>query len=193
MMLQGSLGQQSVTQKSQLQKQPLYSLNFREEVSDNSERRNFEVEFDGENGLVKASRGKNDTASLPYLLPYQDPLGLLYQVRQLGAQDERVRVPMLGKEVLIERLGKTKLETPLGERSVQAYSLLPGDSRVYVDSREPHHIVKLTQRAGGQLLDALLVKISTEAAMPEDEEPRGKRNRKRKRRRRGGRRNKGNN
>lgn len=191
MMLQGSLGQHTVTQTSVLHRQALFSLRFQEELASTNEKRNYKVEFDRDSGLVKASRGANDTAEVPYMRAYQDPLGLLYQIRRLGEETEALRVPMLGKDVVVERRGEMNVDTVLGERKAWVYSLHPGGSYLYVDTAAPHTILKLTQRLEGQLLDVLLVKIDEEEGMPERDEGDKKRSRKRSRgRRRRGRRGK---
>ncbi|HEX7022655.1 MAG TPA: hypothetical protein VF171_07345 [Trueperaceae bacterium] len=183
MMLQGSLGQHTIMQSSQAQRHPGLSLAFREEVLEGPERRRYEVRFDQESGLVKATRGANDSAEVPYLRPYGDPLELLYRLRRLGEPGELVHVPMLGKDVVVEYLGVAGLETVMGERLARVYVLNPGGSYVYVDREAPHVILKLTQRMGSQHLDALLTKIAEEDAMPESGTPAGKGKGRRRRRR----------
>ena len=104
MALQGALGQKTITQTSQLNP-ALESLHFTEETQERSETRLFEVTFDRERGVVRLTQSKGnskDTAEEPYMLPYRDPLGLLYALRE---RPERLRVPMLGKEVVAERFG----------------------------------------------------------------------------------------
>ena len=85
--LQGSLGQKTITQTSQLNA-ALESVHFTEETQDSSETRLFEVTFDASRGVVRASRSgstdsSSDVAEVPYTLPYRDPLGLLYALRRL--------------------------------------------------------------------------------------------------------------
>jgi hypothetical protein len=184
-MLQGGLGQHTITQQSLLSRQTLVSLRFREEVVSASERRQYRLDFDADEGLVKASRGSGDYAEAPYLRPYQDPLGLLYQVRQLGGA-EQARVPMLGKDVIVEQLGSTTLETALGERAVRVYSLYPGGSYVYVDRAPPFALLKMVQRSEQGVIEALLVRLEEEEAdaAGEGDASRGGRKRRRKRKRR---------
>jgi hypothetical protein len=194
MMLQGGLGQHTVTQTSVLHRQALFSLRFQEDLASTNERRTFKVEFDRESGLVRASRGTSDTAETPYTRPFQDPLGLLYQIRQLREDADTLRVPMLGKDVVVERLGEIHVETVLGEHKAWVYTLHPGGSYLYVDTQPPHAILKLTQRLEGQLLDVLLVKIDEEEGMPDRDDGDKKRGRKRSRgKRRRGRRGKSKN
>ena len=162
LMLQGGLGQQVVTQLSRVHAESYHSLSFVELLQDRSEKRQFDITFDTESGLVRAAKGK-ESAEVPYLRPYEDPLGLLHHLRQLPAEVRHLRVPMLGKDVVVERLSDTVLEHPLGPRTARVYLLRPGESYVYVDDEPPHTILKLTQRLEGQLLDALLVKVAQEA------------------------------
>ncbi len=183
LMLQGSLGQQTVIQSSRQFERGPHSLGFSEEIIDRSEKRRYELSFDSNSGLVKASRGPKDKAELPYIRAYQDPLGLLYQIRRLSTEVEQERVPMLGKDVVIERLGATTLETALGKRQAQVFVLYPGGSYVYVDTEAPHYILKLTQRFDGQHIEAFLTKIAQEQDMPSDlPTPRANKRRTRKRR-----------
>lgn len=186
LMLQGSLGQVTTTQISRVDRKGKHSLGFREETERRGEKRLYEVVFDAERGLVRASRGSGDEADVPYILPYRDPLGLLHELRGLKANSEPLRIPMLGKEVTVLHLGITEVDTALGRRNAHAYRLHPGNSYVYVEASQPFTIVHLSQRFDGQLLDASLLKIAQEDAMPsrESERPRqGKRRRRRRRRR----------
>jgi hypothetical protein len=189
--LQGSLGQRTVLQRSQLEANGGSSLGFQEEVAGGGQTRRFELRFDREQGLVRAISGPRDQAEAPYIRPYQDSLGLLYQLRQLPTEQVSppapLRVPMLGKDVFVERLGELTLDTVFGERLAHAFLLRPGNNYVYVDAEAPHYILKLTQRLEGQLLEALLVKVTQEQAMPAESlgAPRKGRGRSRGRRRRG--------
>lgn len=187
LMLQGGLGQQVITQLSRVHAESHHSLSFVELLQDRGERRQFDLTFDAERGLVRAGKGK-DGAEVPYLRPYEDPLGLLYHLRQLPATVRHLRVPMLGKDVVVERLPDTVIEH-LGLHAARVYLLLPGGSYVYVDDEPPHIILKLTQRLEGQLLDALLVKVAHEAPphlspVPEEHRRRGRLKRRRQGRRR---------
>jgi hypothetical protein len=186
LMLQGSLGQVSTTQVSRVHRRRFESLGYREDTERRGEKRVYDVVFDASRGQVRASRGPGDEASVPYVLPYRDPLGLLNELRGLEPSVEPVRVPMLGKEVTVLYLGVTELDTVLGKRRAHAYRLHPGQAYVYVDESEPHTILQMSQRIEGHLLDALLAKVAQEDTMPvrESERPRqGKRRRRRRRRR----------
>ena len=186
LMLQGSLGQLTTTQTSRFHQGRKLSLGFREDTERRGEKRRYDVVFDPGQGLVKASRGQGDEATMPYIRPYRDPLGLLYELRSLEPGTEPVRFPMLGKDVTAIHLGTTELDTALGERTAHAYKLHPGPAYVYIDSEDPHTILQMSQRVDGQILDALLVKVAQEDAMPvrEAERPRSGRKRRRRRRRR---------
>ncbi len=161
--LQGSLGSASVSQRSKVHRQQFFSFAFEEETQMSGVRRSFSVDFDIEAGLVRASKG-NDQASVPYVSAFEDPLGLLYHLRHLGPEVLHLRVPMLGKEVVIERLGEATLETALGPQVAYAYLVQPGGNYVYVERDAPHHILQLSQRLDGQLLEATLVRVDEEEA-----------------------------
>lgn len=161
---QGSFGVGTVVQRSRCLARGV-SLRFLEETQERSDNRKFDVVFDAKKGLVTAAKGPKDNAEMPYLLPYRDPVSLLHEIRQLGDIDEPYRVPLLGKEVTIQLAGEVELDTVLGKRRARAYVLHPGQSVVYVDVEEPHTILKLTQRLPDGHLDALLVKVATEATI----------------------------
>lgn len=185
-MLQGALGESTTTQESRVSRHDGSSLSFRETTERKGDNRYFDVVFDVEEGLVRARRGPGDEATIPLIRPYRDPLALLLQIRELGARDEPVRVPMLGKEVTVLYLGETELDTTFGKRTAHAYRLHPGNAYVYVDAASPHPIVQMSQRVDGKLLDTLLVKVAQEDAMParQEDSPRPRRGRRRRRRRR---------
>ena len=184
LMLQGNLGQLTTTQSSRVNRQRKLSLGFREDTERRGEKLVYDVVFDSNQGLVKASRGQGDEASVPYIRPYRDPLGLLFELRGLEPASEPIRIPMLGKDVTVLYLGTTELETVLGQRTAYAYKLHPGPAYVYVEAAEPHAILQMSQRVDGQTLDALLVKVAQEDAMPVRESERPKQGRRRRRRRR---------
>ncbi|ADI15120.1 conserved hypothetical protein [Truepera radiovictrix DSM 17093] len=172
LLLQGALGHYTVTQTSRLELPTLQSVCFSEITEARDGRRTFDLSFDAGSGLVRAVRrvgAQSDAADVPYVRPYSDPLGLLYRLRQHVAQAvagdvaPTERVPMLGKDVLIERHPPTEVETALGVRRAFALILSPGPSYVYIDTAPPHPIVRLTQRLEGALLDAFLVRIAHEA------------------------------
>src|SRR5690625_3393315 len=93
--LQGSLGQLSSTQASRVHRKRRSCIAYQETTERKGDNRNYEVEFDIKTGLVTATRGGNDTASMPYIRPYRDPLGLLDELRVLGELSEPQRIPML--------------------------------------------------------------------------------------------------
>jgi hypothetical protein len=157
MTLQGRLGASTVRQVSKTHRQQFFSFSYLEETSEGGSQRSYLVEFDINDGLVKASKGA-DSASIPYIRPYEDPLGLLHHLRHLPEDTTSLTVPMLGKDVIIERLNLVPLQTLYGEQDVVMYQLLPGKSYVYVDPNPPYPIVMLSQRIDGQLIDAVLTR-----------------------------------
>ena len=176
---QGALRNTTIAQQSKAHRQQFFSFSFQETISV-PESRTFKVHFDIEEGLVKAERGGNDKAFIPYIESYEDPLSLLYHLRHLNSEDY-LRVPMLGKEVVVERLGEKVLETALGEHAAHVYRLRPGGSYVYVSVDAPHPILMMTQRFDNQLLDAHIVRIDENARAPQEPNRRRKRRRKRRR------------
>lgn len=198
MQLQGALGNTTIVQTSRSHAARHHSLSWREEKEGQGDGRVFEVRFDPDSGLVTASRGRQNSASIPYLLPYRDPLSLLRELRAFAATEYRpdapLRIPMLGKEVVVARVVETELEVAGQRRRAKGFLLHPGGSWVYVDAAAPHTLLKLVQRLDDQNLEALLVDVAEEQSMPgwEQSEPSesssgrgGRRRRPRRRRSRG--------
>lgn len=186
---QGVLGPSSVVQRSRSHSSRYLSVRFQEETTERTGQRTFDVRFDSQTGLVTATKGPRDQASMPYIQAYRDPLSLLWELRALG-DAEHVRVPMVGKDVDVRRVGMVELDTPIGTSRAYAYMLHPGGSIVYVDVRAPHRILKLTQRLADGILDSMIVKASEEAELHDWQEPEsdadqsGSKRRRRSRRRR---------
>ncbi len=189
---QGVFGQQSLTQRSQLYRRTGESLRFSEEVESKSDKHTYEIVFDAETALVRATRRSSsglDSSDAPYLRPYSDPLGLLHTLRSKTAEAS-VWFPMIGKDVMAERLADAEVETALGTHWAVPFILYPGPSYVYIDKEAPHTILKLIQPTTHGLLEAHLTRITLEEGSlgtPAESTP--KRNDS-KRRRRGGRRRK---
>jgi hypothetical protein len=193
-LFQGVFGQQSLTQTSQLFSDTLESLRFSEEATSKGDKRSFEVVFDGKSGLVRATRrvgAQLERAETPLVQPYSDPLGLLQRLRR-SAHGRRVgeaeRVPLLGKDVVVEYLGESEVETGLGLGPAFGYILYPGPSYVYVDTRSPHTLVRLLQPTQHGLLEAFLTRRVEEEDSSSTAAPATSEGRSGKRRRRGGRR-----
>ena len=172
----------TVTQESKVHREQFFSFSFQEKTVTPNDSRSFIVEFDVDDGLVKATRGGSDSAAVPYLEPLEDPLGLLYHVRNLGALETPLRVPLLGKTVLVDRLGETTLDTVAGEKAAYAYVLRPGNSYLYVATEPPHPILLMSQPFEGYPLDASLVRIDADepAQAEAPKRRRGSRRRRRK-------------
>lgn len=162
LLLQGSLGQHSITQSSSLRADDLRSERFSEQSNDSS----YELVFDQNQGLVRARQQRQgdlpDQAEVPYICAYQDPLGLLYQLRYMPAEQPRLRVPMLGKDVCVERLKNVHTDSVFGEREMQVLLLRPGSSYLYIDAEAPHYIMAMAQPLDNQMLETMLVKVSQE-------------------------------
>ncbi len=166
LLLQGSMGNVSVTQRSKCHRLEFYSLSFFEETQSRNETRQYSMQFDAETGLVRANKS-GDVADMPYTRPFLDPLSLLYRMRHISPEATQTRVPMIGKDVVLERVQTTELNTALGKREAYEYQLHPGGSYAYVDTAAPHHILMLSQRVDGQLVDAALVRVDEEADAPQ--------------------------
>ncbi len=170
--LWGSWSEQTITQQSQLVRPSLCSRRFSEETHDRGGKRLFEVDFDAEAGLVRASRGPRDKAETPYTRDYQDPLGLLYQLRHTSAEvSGTLRIPMLGKDVVVEVRPTTTVDTVLGTTDARVLVLYPGASYLYVSVQPPYPIVAMTQRLDYQFVEVLLVKREEEAGGLEPDTP----------------------
>ncbi len=161
----GPLGNVTVVQRSRCHAQRFFSLRYLEETQERNDSRVFDVTFDAQTGLVSAVKGPKDQASMPYVVPYRDPLGLLHELRTMEEFAAPTEVPMLGKSVSVQFAGTVELETALGKKRARAYLLHPGQSVVYVDVQSPHHILKLTQRLAEGHVDALLVRIASEGPL----------------------------
>jgi hypothetical protein len=181
LLLQGSMGNVTVTQRSKCHRFDFYSLSFFEETQSRNETRQFSMQFDAETGLVRANKS-GDIAEIPHTRPFLDPLSLLYRLRQLGPEAAQTRVPMIGKDVIVERVQTSELTTALGKKEAYEYQLHPGGSYAYVEVAEPHHILMLSQRVDGQLMDATLVRVDEEADAPQRDDRRSRRQQSRRRR-----------
>lgn len=183
LLLQGSLGAGTILQMSRASRHDFVSRTFREVTDLRNENRVFEVEFSTQQGLVVAHRDR-DRAEMPYLRPYRDPLSMLHEIRFLPAGAELTRIPMIGKDVQARLVGEVEVESVFGVRTARAYVLHPGRSYVYVDTKLPHSILKLTQRLDEHLVDAVLIRTAQEAEMTAWQEPSRKRSKRRRRGRR---------
>ena len=190
-LFQGVFGAHSAEQSSQLLTGNGESLRFSETTDAGGDKHTFEVTFDAASGLVKATRqlgAQVERAEVPYLRPYSDPLGLLHILRGLPHDAALVkRVPLLGKDVVIEGLGEWELETAHGVRATFAYVLRPGPCYVYVDAHAPHAAVQLVQPTQyGQVEASLIRAVQEDGTLGGPKAP--AKDRSSKRRRRGGRR-----
>lgn len=159
---QGPLGKLSITQTSRSHSRGHFSMAFREEQQKRGDNRLFDVQFDRNSGLVTARTGGKGMASVPYFVQYRDPLGMLQELRAVGADFEGGSVPMLGRDVTVQPVGETTLETVLGERRARVFRLHPGGSVLWIDTEEPHVILQMLQRLDGAPVEALLVSIASE-------------------------------
>jgi hypothetical protein len=180
--LQGTLGNLTVVQTSRSDARAHHSLHWREALEGRNDQPPFEVHFDAEQGVVRASRGRSDQASVPYLLPYRDPLSLLRELRDRTAHDvgrdlepapTPWRIPLLGKEVLITAIRDGVMENRDEERLVRSYTLHPGGSVVVVERHAPYPIIRFLQRLPDTVLEATLVELGSSTSMSgwDDAEP----------------------
>jgi hypothetical protein len=180
--LQGALGRKTISQECSLHKDSFESVHFSEWQQDGSQKRTFEVVFDRDQGLVTAQRG-SDHASIPYIQAYRDPLGVFYELRYLQTQahPERLQVPLIGKDVVFEKVNDVTLETAIGKVNAHLYLCQPGGNYIYVEAGGSRTILKFNQRLDGQVLEATLVKVGYEAER-EGNDKRNRRNRRNSRR-----------
>lgn len=161
MMLQGSLGTTTVNQSSKTHRNYFFSINFQEVTNGPGQNRKFSVNYDRSNGLIKASRSVNDKSEIAAIAPFVDPIGLLYQVRHIDQAKDRFIVPMIGKNVIVEKIMQKEIETALGKKLANVYKLHPGRNLLYIDTERPHHILAMTQFIGNKFLDSFIVKVET--------------------------------
>ncbi len=199
--LQGVLGQATITQTSRSHADRHHSLGWRETSEGRGDGRPFDVVFDLDAGIVTATVGRHDTASVPYLLPYRDPLSLIRELRAVTASTRGGpapsapwRIPLLGKDVQVARVVDVEVEQGGGQRRGRGYVLHPGGSFVVIDLAPPHVPLKLVQKLPEGVLEALLVEVSEEDGMPglgdgraDDDTTKASSGRRRPRRRRRGR------
>ena len=167
--LQGALGQGTIVQSSRAHAVRHTSQQFREETNLRGDQRQYDVRFDRDEGLVVANRGRNERASVPFLRPYRDPLSLLAELRSITAQpfaeDAPLRVPLLGKDVVVYRASELEAVGPWGTTRARAYHLHPGGSVVIVELAAPHRILRLVQRLADGVVEATLVRTDEEERM----------------------------
>ena len=167
--LNGRLGRSIIRQHSSCHTNRFFSYSFFETTEKDGNKQLYEVVFDLPSGLVTANRGQNDKATIPYLVPYRDPLSILFEIRNWYNPDGHPRkVPLLGKEVKVIPKGTTKLKTYSGEKTAWVYSLHPGNSRVYVGTEKPHLILHLTQQMTDLNIESSLSKVEEITKMPRD-------------------------
>ncbi|HHO56115.1 MAG TPA: hypothetical protein ENK21_06970 [Trueperaceae bacterium] len=159
MMLQGSLGTTTINQTSKTNKTHFFSYSFQELTNSPGQNRRYNVIYDKNHGLIKASRSASDKSEIPAITPIVDPIGLLYKIRHLDLEKDRFLVPMLGKTVIISKIAQKELDTAFGKKMTNVYKLHPGKSLVYVDIEKPHHILAMTQYIGNKFLDSFIVKV----------------------------------
>lgn len=173
MQLQGALGSATVTQTSRSHAHRHHSLRWNEATEGRGDGRPFEVHFDADAGLVRATIGRHDTATTPYVLAYRDPLSLVRELRALTAglaagaamPTAPWSVPMLGKNVVVARWVDLTVEVPGGTRAALGFVLHPGGSVVAIDRAPPHAPLRLVQRLPEGVLEALLVDVGEESTM----------------------------
>lgn len=188
---QGVFGQQSLVQTSELHTRTAESLRYHEEIDGKDGKRSFEVKFDARSGLVTATRrlgSQSEHAQTPLMLPYSDPLGLLHRLRSAVQHEEvgdSLRVPLLGKDVMIAHLGESEVETARGRARAVGFVLYPGPGYIYVDAEPPYTLVRLVQPTEHGLVEAFLTqRVQEDGTL----DATGAETRPAKRRRRGGRR-----
>lgn len=160
--LSGALGRVTISQSSRSHVRQFNSLTFREEQQRRGDNRVFDLKFDRSSGLVQASRTGSDRAEQPLVMPYRDPLGMLFEIRQMDPEAAGLMIPMLGKHVQVTFVQSTTLETAVGTRPVRIYRLFPGGSLLWVGDDDAHLILKMQQRIEGAPVDAVLTRVAQE-------------------------------
>ena len=160
--LSGALGRLSINQTSRSHVRHYNSLAFREEQQKRGDNRTFDVKFDRSTGLVQATRSGSNKAEQPLMKAYRDPLGMLFEIRQLDAEAPHLIIPMLGKDVQVTFVQSTILETAVGPRPARIYRLFPGGSLLWIGEDDAHVILKMQQRINGAPVDVALTRVAQE-------------------------------
>lgn len=162
MQLSGALGRATISQTSRSHVRHYNSLTFREEQQRRGDNRIFDVKFDRSTGMVLAVRSGSDKAEQPLTMPYRDPLGMLYEIRNLNPEAVGLTIPMLGKHVQVTFVKTAVLETAVGPRPVRIYRLFPGGSLLWIGDDDANLILKMQQRIDGAPVDAVLTRVAQE-------------------------------
>lgn len=160
--LSGALGRMTISQTSRTHVRHFNSLSFREEQQKRGDNRTYDLKFDRSSGLVKAVRSGSDKAEHPLVRPYRDPLGMLYEIRQLDGSAAVHSIPMLGKDVQVSFVQTGTLETAVGPRQVRIYRLFPGGSLLWIGEDDGNLILKMQQRTSGLPVEAVLTRVGQE-------------------------------
>lgn len=171
-----------IWQQSEADATSFSSSNYQEINEGEGFTRQFQFRYDAATAMLYANRKLNgeeeESSSQPALIPYSDSLALLYLVRSMSQHDiTSRRVPMLGKDVVIERSqtatstastastaskGRGKLEPAKGldkkhyRAPLHHYRLCPGNAHIWVSSLAPYPIVKILQPSSQGKIEATL-------------------------------------
>ncbi len=159
-------------QTSRIHAQSLTSLSYSE--GDGRGRPNFETIFDRHDGIVSLRQGR-DEFTKPLTSDYHDPVSLLLWLRAAVALKnggpERDQAQLTGGRVLIQRLGLSEL----GGFEVMGFFLRPGNAYVYIETKEPYHILRLIQPTDFGAVEANLQMNLLRKPLPPEREKRRRR------------------
>lgn len=166
-----------IWQQSEADATSFASSNYQEINEGEGFTRQFQFRYDAATAMLYANRKLNgeeeESSSQPALIPYSDSLALLYLVRSMSQHDiTSRRVPMLGKDVVIERSQTAASPKPptkhnqlepakgLDKKHYRAplhhYRLCPGNAHIWVSSLAPYPIVKILQPSSQGKIEAIL-------------------------------------
>ena len=161
--LSGALGRSTIRQHSRSHVRQHHSLAFREEQQKRGDNRVYELQFDRSSGLVKVSATGSRAAEQPLIRPYRDPLAMLHEIRQLDPATTELTIPMLGKDVHVQFMTVTTLETAVGPREARVYRLYPGGSLLWIGVDPSMLLLRMQQRTDGAPIEAVLTGVASEA------------------------------
>src|SRR5690625_2799927 len=88
---------------------------------------------------------------------------MLHEIRQLDPATTELTIPMLGKDVHVQFVTVTTLQTAVGPREARVYRLYPGGSLLWIGVDPSMLLLRMQQRTDGAPIEAVLTGVTSEA------------------------------